>query len=287
LVRIHAGANRLPIHVSPLFLPWHRAFVLDLERRLQAINPAVTIPYWRYDQKTTRIFAADFMGVTSPGVPTPEFAPNNRLALWSVRDVGGLIRDPQQSAPADGLADPARGEALVEATFPPVKAYIHFRDRFETGFHNGVHRGLHGVNGVMGGASSPADPLFFLLHANVDRVWAHWQAKHDRFDSSQEEAYSHPGKFPGTAATSQESVGVYTDDPMWPWSDPGAVLSGSDVSPWPPIVHPMPPSIHVPNPVTITPGGQIDYLDVAGKGLALGYCYDDIEFRGRVLTLPP
>jgi hypothetical protein len=48
----------------------------------------------------------------------------------------------------------------------------------------------------------------------------------------------------------------------------------------------MPQGIHAPNPPVITPGGQIDYLDVNGKGLALGYCYDDIDFKGRVTEIP-
>ena len=57
------GAGRFrdfrDMHVSPPtprahgnvgFLPWHRAYLLDLERELQAIDPSVTLPYWRFDQ---------------------------------------------------------------------------------------------------------------------------------------------------------------------------------------------------------------------------------------------
>ena len=41
--------------------------------------------------------------------------------------------------------------------------------------------GLHGlvhnaVGGTMATASSPADPLFWLHHSFVDRLWARWQA---------------------------------------------------------------------------------------------------------------
>ena len=32
----------------------------------------------------------------------------------------------------------------------------------------------------MAGSNSPADPVFFLHHANIDRLWAEWQAKHAR-----------------------------------------------------------------------------------------------------------
>jgi hypothetical protein len=34
------------------------------------------------------------------------------------------------------------------------------------------------VGGTMASASSPADPLFFLHHANIDRIWSEWQVTH-------------------------------------------------------------------------------------------------------------
>ncbi|KAB8227288.1 tyrosinase family protein [Aspergillus alliaceus] len=42
----------------------------------------------------------------------------------------------------------------------------------------GVHRGGHvGVGRVMGDAAgSPGDPMFYLHHAQIDRVWSTWQA---------------------------------------------------------------------------------------------------------------
>ena len=40
------------------------------------------------------------------------------------------------------------------------------------GLHNIVHRW---VGGSMGPGTSPNDPLFFLHHSNVERIWAAWQ----------------------------------------------------------------------------------------------------------------
>jgi len=36
------------------------------------------------------------------------------------------------------------------------------------------------VGGDMSPASSPNDPVFFLNHCNVDRVWEAWMQKHGR-----------------------------------------------------------------------------------------------------------
>jgi tyrosinase len=41
--------------------------------------------------------------------------------------------------------------------------------------HNRVHVW---VGGDMSPASSPNDPVFFLNHCNVDRLWADWQQNH-------------------------------------------------------------------------------------------------------------
>jgi tyrosinase len=43
--------------------------------------------------------------------------------------------------------------------------------------HNNVHRAVGGQDGggTMAGPNSPADPVFFLHHANIDRLWAQWQ----------------------------------------------------------------------------------------------------------------
>jgi tyrosinase len=41
--------------------------------------------------------------------------------------------------------------------------------------HNLVHVW---VGGDMGPASSPNDPVFFLNHCNVDRIWENWKQRH-------------------------------------------------------------------------------------------------------------
>jgi tyrosinase len=275
LVRIHEDGNMLGIHDSPLFLAWHRALLLDLERRLQAINGPVTIPYWRFDRKAPRVFSPDFMGVIQQDDIVIGFSEGNRLAGWSDPKLGGLLRSPHLS--------PAAKAFMPEDYYKSfMNTYTFFNDQVSNGYHKAVHRG---INGWLGLPYSPADPLFFLLHANVDRAWAHWQASNDRFDAVQMESYSRQGSYPGQAPFTDDPPGTYAEDGMWPWN-PTQPPSGTAPH-WPAIVHPMPQNGPTPVPQTVTPASQIDYLDVQGKGLALGYCYDDIDFRGQELPSMP
>lgn len=59
--------------------------------------------------------------------------------------------------------------------------------------------------------SSPYDPIFWLHHANVDRLWAKWQAQ----------GHSGPSFYPNKG----KPFGHNLNDPMWPWdggrSEPG------------------------------------------------------------------
>ena len=80
-------------HGNPGFLSWHRAYLLDLERELQAIMPSVTLPYWRFDLPAPNVFTDDFMGAPGPG-GTVIFAGNNLLRQWQTDGAQGITREP-------------------------------------------------------------------------------------------------------------------------------------------------------------------------------------------------
>ena len=60
-------------------------------------------------------------------------------------------------------------ECLAIGNWPSALSCI------EGGLHSGGHNGVGGV--MADGVASPGDPLFFLHHAYVDRVWAMWQQR--------------------------------------------------------------------------------------------------------------
>jgi tyrosinase len=41
-------------HMAPSFLPWHRQFLLDLERALRRVDSSVTVPYWDWTRDRPR-----------------------------------------------------------------------------------------------------------------------------------------------------------------------------------------------------------------------------------------
>jgi len=140
------GVHSMPGMVGPNFLAWHRQYLRQLELRLQQVDPSVTIPYWDW--------------IADPTMPRP-LSGRALLTAWSV----SRQWDPTQLPVAQDI------QALnLRTTFPAFQ-------RFLEQIHNNVHLA---VGGTMGGASSPADPLFFCHHANVDRLWADWQQRHSR-----------------------------------------------------------------------------------------------------------
>ena len=79
------------------------------------------------------------------------------------------------------------------------------------------------------------DPLFFLLHANVDRLWAKWQWMHRRTSPAEPRAF---------APASPNRIGHRLADTMWPWN-------GVTGAPRPPTA---PGGTLAPSPSTTAPG---------------------------------
>jgi tyrosinase len=90
---MHTAVSSPQAHGAPGFLPWHRAYLLDLERELQAIDPSVSLPYWRFDQPAPNLFTREFFGVSDP-LGTVQFSGSNPLRFWVTDGVPGINRRP-------------------------------------------------------------------------------------------------------------------------------------------------------------------------------------------------
>jgi tyrosinase len=251
---MHTAVSSPQAHGAPGFLPWHRAYLLDLERELQAIDLSVSLPYWRFDQPAPNIFKLDFLGVSDP-IGTVQFSASNPLRFWVTDGVQGINRRPFFST---AVAPP--GLRTEAQTLALGNQYSAFRT-MEGNPHGSAHTSFGGS--ISSISTAARDPLFFLLHCNVDRLWAKWQRQFNRFNPAVEASYdSNPGN----------PIGHNLPDTMWPWNG----ITGGTRPPT------APGGAMAASPCVSAPGPQPqvrDSLDYQGSVSAvsrLGFDYDDV-----------
>jgi tyrosinase len=262
-------------HGAAGFLCWHRAYLLDLERELQKIDARVALPYWRFDKPAPNLFTADFIGQSNPGFLAPvTFSAANLLRFWVTDNRPGIRRRPffnvqTQSAfvSADALTLLLGGQR-PNAFFDLGPNGTAFRG-MEGNPHGRAHTSFDGL--IQDAGTAPRDPLFFLLHCNVDRIWARWQWFNDRFDGTQANTYF----FRGIATDpNAELIGHNLRDTMWPWNDDTS-FPRPDNAPRTPF--PDGPMAQGPGATPIV-GDMIDYQGFLDETAYLGYGYDDVPF---------
>ena len=152
LVSIHGDPSHL-MHHTLRFLPWHRVFLLKLEEALQAVHPDVALPYWDWTQSSEQGIPPWLAGVL-PTVVTPTSTVNVTRAAGTASDL-----------------------ALIASNTPTALAQTTFTSFTTTleGIHDSVHVWVGGTMGFI--STAPADPLFWMHHANIDRLWWQWQTK--------------------------------------------------------------------------------------------------------------
>ena len=153
---IHARNGQ---HNNGLFLPWHRLQLAHLERIIAGLTGHTTfaIPYWDAQEHQTLP-----SWVSAPGAPLYE---RQRARGVDVLDFNAArwARSPYMSRlNSDGFE-------TFAGTLPTGAGMV------EGYGHNFIHEL---VGGLMKRLSTAAtDPMFWLHHANVDRVWATWHAR--------------------------------------------------------------------------------------------------------------
>ena len=255
---MHVAVSSPQAHQNAGFLPWHRAYLLDLEREPQAIDGSVALPYWRFDQPAPNIFTGDFLG-SSNALGTVLFSATNPLQFWTTDGVQGINRRPffNTAAAPPGLLNETQTLALGGAS----NLYASFRS-MEGNPHGQAHVSFGGSISQIPTAAK--DPLFFLLHCNVDRLWAKWQRLNGRFDPALAASYDTPGR----------PIGHNLPDTMWPWN-------GVTGAPRPPTA---PGGTLASSPCVSAPGPSPrvrSSLDYQGSVNALsneGFDYDDVRF---------
>ena len=222
-------------HGDSAFLPWHREYLVRFERALQdaaveagvaASADEIAIPYWDWADGTgtQALFTDGLLGpdgrVADEIMESGPFTPDQ----WPVHsELNGpnlrrqITRHPFFQ-PRVNCADPFGASCLpdsVEADdLADEPSYESFRPAVEgVPFHNYIHMW---IGGSMAAMTSPNDPIFFMHHANVDRLWATWQRN----------GHEGPGNYAGdqTANGGVRPFGHKLNDDMWPWDGGQAVF---------------------------------------------------------------
>jgi len=312
---MHTFEAAYEIHNRESFHPWHRAYLMHLERELQNVDARVTVPYWKFDKEAPNVFTPEFVGKTAKSfdpdlgigeVLRPEFHPNNPLNFYKENTVWGPLRRAYwHTNPAEGKPNPSiHDESIVLNYSDEFQEWCGFEERRS---HNPAHNSFRGH--VVDIGKDPVDPLFFMMHANVDRLWAKWQEKYDRFDRKDEKTYplqhtyqgsrgdewadENPGKFlrnDGYFRVDSSDLGNFEGDTLWPW-DKDKSLSrpwrkwyrndyGCGNVPYLEIDFPTSATSNFPKGA-LTVGSTIDYQGRIDNETVLGFDYEDIPYFER------
>ena len=313
-------------HMQPSFLPWHRAMLVHVERELQKIDPTVALHYWNWDAPAPNVFHRDFIGEhgTDATLNEPIFAASNPLNGWPTDlpfSSGRLWRnqDDHTAAPGDmtplDLPDPVDDDLLRWTDFGPTSAnpgsINSFSDDVERTSHNPGHGWPCDFGHLTTRTRSAADPLFYLLHSQIERQWAYWQRVHQRFGVVSGGALTFPSpahydnngnwNTPGNVADALfRQKGAFLLDGLWPWD--GTTGGTSNTAEWrPPNQATGAPTGDTPNSTPLIPSTpfpasvrrnlwpaapavpqnahMIDYLGKFRPQDGLGFCYDDVKYQ--------
>jgi tyrosinase len=122
-----------------------------MEELLMMIDPTVCIPYWKSSEE--QAFPSWLLGFT----PTVNLASGPHTVT---RDIGAFAFLPTAASVA---------AVMTNATFNAFAPALE-------GVHNSGHVWVGGS--MMSVPTAPADPVFWMHHAEIDRLWAEWQGSH-------------------------------------------------------------------------------------------------------------
>ncbi|RKP05210.1 hypothetical protein THASP1DRAFT_32954, partial [Thamnocephalis sphaerospora] len=157
---------------SAQFLPWHRAYLFEVEKVLQTIDPSITIPYWdwAYDYEaphTSLLLSSAYFGGNG------DHSHDNCV-------VDGVFADWKPNSDNDCIVRTYDGGDHINPWWSwddlrklPLSqsGYVQFSDTTQSGY---VYL-PRAIGGQLATTRAPDDPLFFLIYAFVDKLWADWQ----------------------------------------------------------------------------------------------------------------
>jgi len=150
------------------FFPWHREFLWEFENQIRALGgkwACYNVPFWDWERdagrEQTSVVVSDFGGLTSGCIKTGPFAG------WTDFNNACVQRKFDKTI---FFVGEARTVDIVTSS-TSYGTTSGFRANIEGAPHASVHNFF---GGHMGSMMSASDPVFYLVHANVDRLWYLW-----------------------------------------------------------------------------------------------------------------
>ena len=179
-------------HGSPYFTTWHRWYLYYFERicRKMSNHPEFTLPYWNYasDNGPSLQLPAQFQQVSpDPKNPNPLYFDDRGLGFAdatatgpqnvSMNDGGYLPYALTHCGPALGAQLMFPSDDLKHVSADPTDTVyldLGFTGRVECAPHDNVHSFVGGW--MQNVPSAAGDPIFFMHHCQIDRIYASWEA---------------------------------------------------------------------------------------------------------------
>lgn len=156
----HHQSNARTQLQARLFLPWHRAYLLELEQKLQDRVDGAALPWWGWT--TQRDVPEAYRAAPLDGFEARIQQDDTIIRYQTERDPGG--------SPFGRLASEQEIIDVLDET-----DWATFSDDLQN-HHDMVHVWLGGSMGDPAVASY--DPIFHAHHCMIDRIWYLWQVRH-------------------------------------------------------------------------------------------------------------
>ena len=171
-------------HGTWFFLAWHRLFIYYFEQIVRAAvvqaggSPDWSLPFWDYGaggQQAT--LPPAFRSQTVNGSPNPLFEARRAPGVNS-----GLALSPAVTSAQRALRSPRfTGLSQFGGGVTGVAQFSNSTGQIEATPHNVVHDAVGGNGGLMADPdAAAADPIFWVHHANIDRLWFIWSTPRHR-----------------------------------------------------------------------------------------------------------
>ena len=169
-------------HGNWYLLPWHRAYVNQFEKIIAQLSnyPSFVMPFW--DWTTDRSIPAAFASPTYNGVANPLYDSTRTMSTTATLPddmvgpnvINSIIAETQFEIFGSSRGSITQNGTKIQqnSTNSSWQRTQGSQGPLESNPHNRVHNTIGGY--MLDFLHSPNDPLFWLHHSNIDRLWSLW-----------------------------------------------------------------------------------------------------------------